>query len=282
MLTVDTVEKVRNQILDWRADGLTIAFVPTMGNLHQGHLSLIDEAKKRADKVVSSIFVNPMQFGANEDLDNYPRTLADDQAALTKHGTDLLFTPTPEIVYPKGLDNQTYVDVPDLGNILCGNSRKNHFRGVTTVVAKLFNIVQPDVACFGEKDFQQLFIIKTMVEDLNMPIEIIGVPTVREESGLAMSSRNGYLHEDEKKQATAIYKGLMYGKRYLSEGNRDFTYLKQTISSNIEQADLRIDYVEVLDATTLADANANTQHFVILAAVFVGPARLIDNIHFSV
>ena len=175
MNTVSTIEQLRAQINEWRMQGLKIGFVPTMGNLHAGHISLVAEAHKHADKIVASIFVNPMQFGANEDIDSYPRTLADDQQKLTAAGCDLLFTPTPEIVYPKGLENQTYVEVPDVSTGYCGESRPGHFRGVATVVCKLFNLVQPDTACFGLKDYQQVQVIQTMVEDLSMPVEIIPV-----------------------------------------------------------------------------------------------------------
>lgn len=208
MKTTANIEQVRSQVNAWKMQGKKVAFVPTMGNLHKGHISLIEQAKQHADHVVASIFVNPMQFGANEDLDSYPRTLADDQTALDAAGTDLLFTPTPELMYPKGLEQQTFVEVPLISNQLCGASRPGHFRGVATIVCKLFNIVQPDVAVFGRKDYQQLLVINTMVHDLSLPIEIIGVETAREGSGLALSSRNGYLTAKQKTIAPMLKQSL--------------------------------------------------------------------------
>lgn len=208
MITSTHIDDIRTQVRAWRAKGETVAFVPTMGNLHQGHITLVKEAAQKCDHVVVSIFVNPMQFGQNEDLDAYPRTLAADSEALTTAGAELLFTPTPATIYPKGLAQQTFVEVPGISEVLCGASRPGHFRGVATVVCKLFNIVQPDVAFFGNKDYQQLLVIRTMVEDLSLPIEIIGVDTIREASGLAMSSRNGYLTRDEKAAAPALKKAL--------------------------------------------------------------------------
>ena len=205
MKTVSEISQLREQIKEWRQQGHSVAFVPTMGNLHQGHIALVEEAHRHADKVVASIFVNPMQFGANEDIDSYPRTLAEDQAKLIAVNTDLLFTPTPAVIYPKGLDKQSYVEVPNVSEGYCGESRPGHFRGVATVVCKLFNLVQPDIACFGLKDYQQVQVIQTMVEDLSMPIKIVPVATVRETSGLALSSRNSYLSEEEKKIAPALH-----------------------------------------------------------------------------
>ncbi|AWB67039.1 pantoate--beta-alanine ligase [Saccharobesus litoralis] len=282
MQTVSDIKQLRNQVANWRQQGLKIAFVPTMGNLHNGHLSLVDNAFMRADIVIVSIFVNPMQFGQNEDLDAYPRTMEADSQALAERGVNLLYAPTVKDIYPRPLAEQTYVEVPELGNIICGKSRNSHFRGVTTIVNKLFNIVQPDVACFGEKDFQQLFLIKRMVEDLSMPIEVVGVPTVREESGLAMSSRNGYLSDEEKQQATALYKSLKYARDYIKQGHRDFRHIKQAMQTNIEQSQMRLDYVEFRDANTLLEANHNTTSFVVLVAAYLSSARLIDNIYFDI
>ena len=210
MKTVSQISELRAQVTAWRQQGLTVGFVPTMGNLHAGHISLIDEAHKHADKIVASIFVNPMQFGANEDIDSYPRTMIDDQQKLTAAGTDLLFTPTPDIIYPKGLAKQSFVEVPNVSEGYCGESRPGHFRGVATVVCKLFNLVQPDIACFGLKDYQQVQVIQTMVEDLSMPITVIPVATIREDSGLALSSRNGYLTAEEKAIAPALQKNLQW------------------------------------------------------------------------
>src|SRR5690554_8009951 len=198
MQTVHTIAELRQQVRDWRQAGLKVAFVPTMGNLHAGHISLVETARRHADKVVASIFVNPTQFGPSEDFDSYPRTLDADSAKLAAGHCDLLFAPSIDEMYPE--KNRTWVDVDDLGDYLCGASRPGHFRGVTTVVSKLFNIVQPDVACFGEKDFQQLAIIRRMSQDLFFPIEIIAVATARESNGLAMSSRNGYLSAAQKEQ----------------------------------------------------------------------------------
>ncbi|MCU4675498.1 pantoate--beta-alanine ligase [Catenovulum sp. 2E275] len=278
MQTIEQISVLRQQISDWKKQGYTIGFVPTMGNLHQGHLSLVEEAKKHADKIVVSIFVNPMQFGKNEDLDKYPRTLEADSQALIAAQVDLLFTPTPQIIYPKGLDNQTWVEVPHLSELYCGDSRPGHFRGVTTIVNKLFNLVQPDIACFGEKDFQQLALIKTMVEDLSIPIKIIGVPTVRETSGLAKSSRNGYLSEAEKQQAAVIYQNLTQLKNQLEQGDKNFAQLIVKTKQNIYQAGLTTDYVWILDSKTLQPADKNTNSIVILIAAFLGSTRLIDNI----
>lgn len=277
MNTVSDISSLRQQISEWRRQGKKIAFVPTMGNLHAGHISLITEAKKRADKVVASIFVNPMQFGVNEDIDNYPRTLADDQTKLRDEGTDLLFTPTPEIIYPKGLDKQTYVEVPQVSEGYCGESRPGHFRGVATVVCKLFNLVQPDIACFGLKDYQQVQVIQTMVEDLSLPIEIIPVATVREASGLALSSRNGYLTEDELKIAPALSQNLQWLAKEI-ETNNDFIGLAKQAQEFIDNAGLKTDYIHICHARTLQPASEDDKELVILAAAHCGKARLIDNL----
>lgn len=281
MKTVSDIQALRAEINNWRQQGLSIAFVPTMGNLHQGHLSLIEEAHKHADKVVASIFVNPMQFGANEDLDNYPRTLEQDQQALHAKGTALLFTPTPEIIYPKGLDAQSFVDVPGVSMGLCGGSRPGHFRGVATVVTKLFNLVQPDVACFGQKDYQQLMVIRTMVEDLSMPIRIVGVPTCREESGLAMSSRNGYLSSEQKAQASTLYQQLLACENALRSGDRNFAQLQQNAANALNKAGFKTDYFEIKRARDLGTPDESETRLVILAAAYLGSTRLIDNLEVS-
>ncbi|WP_448245337.1 pantoate--beta-alanine ligase [Thalassotalea agariperforans] len=277
MITVDSIEQLRSQINSWRQQGLTIGFVPTMGNLHAGHISLITEAKKHADKIVASIFVNPMQFGANEDIDNYPRTMADDKQKLMAEGTDLLFTPTPEIIYPKGLEKQSYVEVPNVSDGYCGESRPGHFRGVSTVVCKLFNLVQPDVACFGLKDYQQVQVIQTMVEDLSMPIKIIPVATVREASGLALSSRNNYLTAEEKAQAPILNKTLRWLAQTLTHSS-DYQDLIKQATGKINQAGLITDYINICHARTLNPATADDKQLVILAAAHCGKARLIDNL----
>jgi pantoate--beta-alanine ligase len=280
MITTSAISTIREHVKTWRSKGETVAFVPTMGNLHQGHITLVNEAKKRADHVVVSIFVNPMQFSANEDLEGYPRTLAQDSEKLMLAGTELLFTPTPEIIYPKGLAQQTFIEVPEIGDELCGASRPGHFRGVATIVSKLFNIVQPDIALFGRKDFQQLMIIKTMVEDLSMPIDVIGVETIREASGLAMSSRNGYLTTEEKHSAATLKQALDSIVNAIQRG--------ETIQQAISIAKKRLitvgftpDYLEVRNANTLRQVTAADSELVVIGAAYLGKARLIDNVSFS-
>lgn len=282
MQSVSEIKSLRSQIKAWRQQGLSIAFVPTMGNLHQGHFSLVEKAKTLADKVVVSIFVNPMQFGANEDLDNYPRTLDADKQGLAEIGTALVFTPTVDVMYPNGLDAQSYVDVPDISMGYCGGARPGHFKGVATVVTKLFNMVQPDFACFGEKDFQQLQVIRAMVRDLSMPIEIIGVQTQREVSGLAMSSRNGYLSEQEKDTAKVLYQTLLNAGQSLEQGNKAFDTVEQKAKQALEQAGLKPDYFAIAEKGNLKPATLETKEFVILAAAFLGKVRLIDNLQVSV
>lgn len=282
MQIVKDIDSLRTQIKAWQREGLTIGFVPTMGNLHQGHLTLVDNAKKRADKVVSSIFVNPMQFGANEDIDNYPRTMEADQEKLIAHGCDLLFTPTPDVVYPKGLDKQSFVEVLDVADGHCGESRPGHFRGVATVVCKLFNLVQPDFACFGLKDYQQVQVIQTMVEDLNMPIEIVPVATVREESGLALSSRNGYLTAEERAVAPTLYQSMQWlAERIRESDTADIETLAAEASAKIDSVGMRTDYINVVHARTLQPVSNKDKELVILAAAHCGKARLIDNLQFS-
>jgi pantoate--beta-alanine ligase len=283
MQTVSKISELRAQVTAWRQQGLTIAFVPTMGNLHAGHISLVTEALKHADKVVASIFVNPMQFGVNEDIENYPRTMVDDQQKLTAAGTDLLFTPTPDIIYPKGLAKQSFVEVPNVSEGYCGESRPGHFRGVATIVCKLFNLVQPDVACFGLKDYQQVQVIQIMVEDLSMPISIIPVATIREESGLALSSRNGYLTAEEKATAPALYQSLQWLAEqiragYAQQDSIDFIGLAKQAAKAINDAGLHTDYLHVCHAQTLQPASEDDTQLVILAAAHCGKARLIDNL----
>ncbi|MBB1293253.1 MULTISPECIES: pantoate--beta-alanine ligase [Pseudoalteromonas] len=278
MQSITEIKSLRSQIKAWRQAGLSVALVPTMGNLHQGHFSLVEKAKNMADKVVVSIFVNPMQFGVNEDLDNYPRTLIADKQGLAELGTDIVFTPSVEAIYPNGLDAQSFVDVPNISMGYCGGSRPGHFRGVATVVTKLFNLVQPDYACFGEKDYQQLQVIKTMAHDLSIPVEIIGVATSREVSGLAMSSRNGYLSEAQKETATVLFKTLNWSAEQLNSGQRDFDDICRQAKQQLEQAGLKIDYFEIAQRDTLKKATLNDSQLVILAAAFLGPVRLIDNL----
>jgi pantoate--beta-alanine ligase len=277
MQTTETISALRNEINLWRQQGLKIAFVPTMGNLHQGHIALVEKAKMLADKVVASIFVNPMQFGANEDIGSYPRTMAADQEKLKAAGCDLLFTPTPAIIYPKGLDKQSYVEVPNVSDGYCGESRPGHFRGVATVVCKLFNIVQPNIACFGLKDYQQVQVIQTMVEDLSMPIEIIAVETVREASGLALSSRNNYLTPEEKQTAPALSQNIQWLAKAIQSDN-DFIGLAKQAASYIDNAGMKTDYIHICHARTLQPASEDDKELVILAAAHCGKARLIDNL----
>ncbi|MGM0525025.1 MAG: pantoate--beta-alanine ligase [Pseudomonadota bacterium] len=255
----------------------SVALVPTMGNLHEGHLALVKKAQQHADIVVVSIFVNPMQFGANEDLDNYPRTLEQDIQALESLGADAVFTPQVSDVYPRGLDLQTRVEVPDVGDILCGASRPGHFVGVATIVCKLFNMVQPEVAVFGEKDFQQLQIIRLMTLDLSLPVTIIGVPTKRESSGLALSSRNGYLSENQRQQATAIYGTLQGISQRLSE-KPDFKQTVKWAEQQLQDAGLVTDYVSIRNAEDLQPATVHDKQWVALVAAKLGNTRLIDNL----
>lgn len=278
MNIITTVEALRAQIAAWRKKGETIAFVPTMGNLHNGHLKLVDVAKSRADRVIVSIFVNPMQFGKNEDLDKYPRTLEDDCAGLTAHHADAVFTPTPQLMYPRGLEVQTYVEVPLLGDLHCGASRVGHFRGVSTIVCKLFNLVQPDIACFGMKDYQQLAIIRQMVVDLSMPIEIIGVPTERAADGLALSSRNGYLTAEQRATAPKLYQLLQQLKQQIKAGNHDYRALEQQTKAQLSAAGFEPDYVNISHRQSLALATSAQEPKVILAAARLGSTRLIDNL----
>ncbi|WP_394388701.1 pantoate--beta-alanine ligase [Shewanella woodyi] len=280
MITTQEIQQIREQIRTWRTKGETIAFVPTMGNLHLGHITLIKEAVKRADHVVASIFVNPMQFGANEDLDAYPRTLEADKLALSDAGAELLFTPTPEIIYPKGMEQQTYVEVPKIGDQLCGASRPGHFRGVATVVCKLFNIVQPDIALFGRKDFQQLMIIKTMVEDLSLPIEIVGVDTIREASGLAMSSRNGYLSAEQKSQAAVLKQTMDKLSNAVKQGVSLDLAIENGKQALIDSG-FTPDYLELRNAKDLSFVIDEQDELVILAAAYMGNTRLIDNLCFT-
>ncbi len=279
MKIVSTIEEVRNQVKEWRKEGQTIGFVPTMGYLHEGHLSLIDAAGEN-DKVVVSIFVNPMQFGPNEDLASYPRDLNHDAALCEAHGVDLIFHPTPEEMY--GENFYSYVDMNVLTQELCGLSRPVHFRGVCTVVAKLFNIVTPDRAYFGQKDAQQLAIIKRMVKDLNMPLEIIGCPIVREEDGLAKSSRNTYLSEEERKAALVLSRSVFLGKEMVEKGERDAEKVKAAMTAEIEKEPLaKIDYVKVVNLETMQQTTAIQGGILAAIAVYIGKTRLIDNFIFE-
>ncbi|NAW67446.1 pantoate--beta-alanine ligase [Photobacterium halotolerans] len=277
MQTFADISPVREQVRAWRREGRRIAFVPTMGNLHQGHLTLVRKAREQADIIIVSIFVNPMQFDKADDLNNYPRTLEEDLAKLNGEGVELVFTPTPDIIYPNGMDRQTFVEVPGLSHMLEGALRPSHFRGVATIVTKLFNIVQPDVACFGEKDYQQLALIRQMVNDLAMPIEIIGVPTVREMDGLAMSSRNGYLTVDERQRAPVLAKTMRWISSQIRGGRRDFDEVVLDANDQLRAAGLEPDEIYIRDARTLQVVGEETTQAVILMSAFLGKARLIDN-----
>ncbi len=281
MNTVKTVLELRAAVARARGEGKRIAFVPTMGNLHEGHVALVEKAGQRADFVVASIFDNPLQFGPNEDLAKYPRTLVADQEKLVAAGCQLLFHPDLEEMYPHGQEGQTRVSVPGVSEGLCGGSRPGHFEGVATVVTKLFNMVQPDLAVFGEKDFQQLAVIRTLVRDLNMPIQIIGEPTVRAEDGLALSSRNGYLSAEQRAAAPALYRTLQQLASAIRDGNRDFAQLIETGQASLVSAGFRPDYLEIREASSLRPAEANDTQLVILGAAFMGTTRLIDNLAFQ-
>ena len=281
MNTVKTVRELRAAVARARGEGKRIAFVPTMGNLHSGHIALIAKASQRADFVVSSIFVNPLQFGAGEDLDKYPRTLTADQEKLLQGGCHLLFAPTVEEMYPDGMTGQTRVSVPQLSEGLCGASRPGHFEGVATVVSKLFNMVQPDLAIFGQKDFQQLAVIRALVHDLNMPVQIIGEPTVRAADGLALSSRNGFLSEEQRAIAPVVYRALNTIAESIKQGDRDFPALVSGQLQTLEAAGLRPDYLEIRHALTLRAATAEDRDLVVLVAAFLGTTRLIDHLHLN-
>lgn len=278
MRTVHSLKELRTILRGYRQQGKTIGLVPTMGNLHEGHISLVRKASEAADIVVTSIFVNPMQFGASEDLDKYPRTLAEDQEKLEAAGNTLVFAPSVDEVYPEGLARQTQVVVPDVSEGHCGASRPGHFEGVATVVTMLFNMVQPDVAVFGEKDFQQLAVIRKLVRDLCIPVEVIGAPTVREDDGLAKSSRNGYLSEDDRHMAPVVYKTLEETGRKLTEGRTDFTALENEAKDALTQAGLRPDYFNIVNSETLKPASSGDASLTMLVAAFLGTTRLIDNL----
>lgn len=278
MQIAKTITALRTQIKVWRQQNQTIALVPTMGNLHQGHLSLVAKAQQLADKVVVSVFVNPLQFDDETDLSAYPRTLEDDIHQLASVDSDLLFIPTSEMIYPRGEEAQTTISVPGMEDKLCGRDRPGHFDGVATIVNKLFNMVQADIAIFGEKDYQQLLLIKIMVEDLNLPIEIIGSPTHREPSGLAMSSRNQYLTDQQHEQAAELYQTLLTVKSQLEQGIQSFSVIQQQAIERLNKSGFRPDYVDICRADNLEQAQLGDQSLRILIAARLGQARLIDNI----
>lgn len=279
MQTVDTIDSLVAVMNLWRESGSRIALVPTMGNLHQGHLQLVDFAKRNADRVVVSIFVNPTQFTESEDYQGYPRVVDEDSRKLYDRDTDLVFIPNASEIYPQ--KNSTFVEVRELSHILCGEFRPTHFRGVTTIACKLLNIVRPDVAVFGEKDFQQLFLIRSMVADLNMLVEITGVATVREEDGLAMSSRNQYLTADERKTAILLYQSLVDAKENIENSNREFREIESQQMERLRAAGFRPDYFSIRRSADLEVASKNDKQLVLLTAAWLGRARLIDNLPFQ-
>ena len=273
---VHTVKEVREQVKEWRAEGLSVGLVPTMGFLHEGHKSLIDRAAADNDRTVVSIFVNPMQFGPKEDLANYPRDLEADSRLCEAAGADLIFNPEPEEMYGSGFCS--FVDMTGPTAELCGKSRPIHFRGVCTVVSKLFNIVMPDRAYFGQKDAQQLAVIKRMVADLNIPVEIIGCPIVREADGLAKSSRNTYLNEEERKAALILSKTIFMGQELVKNGLTDAAELVRKMKENIETEPLaEIDYVDVVNFDDISKKDTIGDNTLVAMAVYVGKARLLDN-----
>ena len=277
MLIIETLPLLRQQIRRLRMEGKRVALVPTMGNLHDGHMKLVDEAKARADVVVVSIFVNPMQFDRPEDLARYPRTLQEDCEKLNKRKVDLVFAPSVKEIYPNGTETHTYVDVPGLSTMLEGASRPGHFRGVSTIVSKLFNLVQPDIACFGEKDFQQLALIRKMVADMGFDIESVGVPIMRAKDGLALSSRNGYLTAEQRKIAPGLYKVLSSIADKLQAGERDLDEIITIAGQELNEKGFRADDIQIRDADTLLEVSETSKRAVILVAAWLGDARLIDN-----
>ncbi|MCF7980658.1 MAG: pantoate--beta-alanine ligase [Pseudomonadales bacterium] len=280
MQTYTTINQIREVLAQQRQQGHTIGFVPTLGNLHEGHMALIRAARAAADCVVASVFVNPMQFAANEDLDAYPRTLEADKEKLVAEGADFLFAPTAREMYPEGVSTQ--ITIPVLSNILCGASRPGHFTGVATICAKLFNIIQPNVSMFGEKDYQQLTIIRHMVNDLCIPVSIVGVQTGRAEDGLALSSRNTYLTAEERQKAPEIYRSLITTKEAIKNGIRDYYQLEQAANKRLANAGFKPDYFHVLNRNSLETANSADRKLIILAAAQLGKARLIDNLQLDI
>jgi len=278
MIISDSVENLSETIASFKHQGKSIALVPTMGNLHQGHLSLIEEARQQADVVVVSIFVNPMQFNNPADLEKYPKTLEQDIEKLTTLSVELLFTPNVKMIYPEGVEQHTQVEVPFLSDILCGEDRHGHFRGVTTIVCKLFNLVQPNVAIFGEKDFQQLAILKKMVKDLAMPIKVLGKPTIREKDGLAMSSRNNNLSDELRPRAFLFNQTLNFIREEILSGNRDYPQLIKTAKQTLKTHGFKPEYIVIANQENLKEASNKDNKLVIVAAAYLGFPRLIDNV----
>lgn len=280
-VVLDSLTKLRTWVKEKKQKAQRIGFVPTMGNLHAGHLNLMDLAHQHADVVIASIFVNPMQFGAGEDYERYPRTLAEDIQKLNQHHVDAVFTPTVDLIYPDGVAPHTRVHVPNLSDILCGAHRPGHFDGVATIVTKLFNLVQPDVAVFGQKDYQQLVIIRKMVRDLALPIDIIGAPIAREPDGLAMSSRNQYLTPDERRIAPVLHHTLKTVAQRAIAPDSDWSMLESWAAETLTAKGFVVDYVEIRRQHDLARPTPNDKALVVLAAAKLGQTRLIDNITFQ-
>ncbi|WP_041522235.1 pantoate--beta-alanine ligase [Gilvimarinus agarilyticus] len=272
------IRSLREALAEARRDGKRIGFVPTMGNLHDAHLALVKQAQQSCDVVVVSIFVNRLQFGLNEDWDRYPRTLAADSSKLEAVHCDFLFCPDETEIYPNGMDEQTRVIVPAMTDVLCGASRPGHFEGVTTVVTKLFNIVQPDEAVFGVKDFQQLAVIRRMVEDLCMPVQISAGEIYRETDGLALSSRNGFIADAERPRVSQLYRTLSWVGEQISAGQRDFIALAEAGKIQIEEAGFKVDYLEICNSRTLKPAAHDDTEITVLGAMYTESARLIDNL----
>jgi pantoate--beta-alanine ligase len=281
MKTYTTASALGADIAAWKAAGQHVAFVPTMGNLHNGHIALVDLARERADRLVVSIFVNPLQFGPEEDFAAYPRTVEEDAALLVDAGVDALFLPTVDEIYPRGEDQATFVEVPGVSDILCGAFRPGHFRGVATVVAKLFNLVRPDLAVFGAKDYQQLVVIRRMAEDLCFPLEILACPTGRERDGLAMSSRNRYLTQDERRVAPKLHAALNDAVARVEAGAENWTSIAGELVAGLEGIGFRPEYFELRDAVTLQAASCDDRDVVVVAAAWLGRARLIDNLRLT-
>ena len=281
MYQATSVIELRQYVQHWKDHGQSIAFIPTMGNLHAGHMSLIEKGQSLSDRTICSIFVNPMQFGPNEDWDHYPRSLESDIEQLEAIGCDLVYLPTASELYPEGLDKISHVEVTDLTERYEGAHRPGHFTGVATVVLKLFNIVKPDVSVFGKKDFQQYRVISKMVEDFNLEVQIIGQETTREPSGLATSSRNQYLDDTQKEKAAMIYRLLQQTARLIDEGERDFEMLQQRAIDSLDGAGFKTDYFCICNAETLRPASADDRDLVILVTAGLGSTRLLDNIEIS-
>lgn len=278
MQTLTSIRELREQLGRWRMQGQRIGFVPTMGNLHAGHISLLAAARYRADRIVTSVFVNPLQFGPSEDYASYPRTPEEDRQLLESAQCDALFTPSVEEMYPQGARQLTRVSVRGLSETLCGQFRPGHFDGVATVVAKLFGIVQPDVAVFGEKDFQQLTIIRRMTEDLSIPVEVIGAPTVRAPDGLAMSSRNRYLSPEDRALAPQLHVALLMAARRIDSGDADYAGVERSGVEALQKAGMQPDYFAVRDAVDLGPPRSESPDLIVLTAARLGRARLIDNV----